>query len=311
MASKTIPIIDFCNPKLKPGSAEWESTKSQVFKALEEYGFFEAIYDKVPNEIPQEIFGAAKETLPLESKMREFTEKPFERYPEVPRSKYSTTSRIVADMFLPECIQTFANTFWPHDGNPHFCKLVKSYTDTLAEFDAMVKMMTFESLGLTDYFDKFMDENIYLLRLVKYSKEAPEGEDESNPRVGHHTDTGFLTTLKQDRPGLQILMPNGEWVQPNVSPLSYVVLVADSFMAWTNGRLKSAFHRVKIDDTDRHSVMLFSSPKPGYIIEAPKELVDEKHPILYKPFDIIDYYDKAYETYSVYKTKEVLDYFAV
>lgn len=38
-------------------------------------------------------------------------------------------------------------------------------------------------------------------------------------------------------------------------------------------------------DEDRYSIGLFSIPKEGIIIEAPEEMVDEEHPLLYKPFD--------------------------
>ncbi|KAE8696098.1 hypothetical protein F3Y22_tig00110676pilonHSYRG00052 [Hibiscus syriacus] len=38
-------------------------------------------------------------------------------------------------------------------------------------------------------------------------------------------------------------------------------------------------------DKQRYSVGLFTVSKPGYMIKAPEELVDEAHPLLYKPFD--------------------------
>lgn len=35
----------------------------------------------------------------------------------------------------------------------------------------------------------------------------------------------------------------------------------------------------------RYSIGLFTTPKDGYMVKAPKELVDDDHPLLYKPFD--------------------------
>ncbi|KAF6161286.1 hypothetical protein GIB67_009173 [Kingdonia uniflora] len=56
--------------------------------------------------------------------------------------------------------------------------------------------------------------------------------------------------------------------------------------AWTSGRLHSAHHRViMIGKDSRYSAGLFSIPKAGYMINAPEELVDEDHPLLFKPFD--------------------------
>ena len=50
----------------------------------------------------------------------------------------------------------------------------------------------------------------------------------------------------------------------------------------------------------RYSAGLFSMPKGGYIIKAPEELVDEEHPLLFKPFDHVEflgfYYTAAGQT---------------
>ncbi|XP_059277680.1 probable 2-oxoglutarate-dependent dioxygenase AOP1 [Lycium ferocissimum] len=289
MASK-IPTIDFCKPDLKPGTAQWDSTKAQVFQALKEYGCFEAIYDKIPKEIGEAMFDTLKEIFPLECKLREYLDKPFARYQDLlPHTPFNDIRR-TADLLLPESVETFVNTFWP-DGNPHNSNVVNTYSKSLMELDEMLKRMILESLGLKNYIDEFLAQNSFLLRLINYKKEVPQGEDVNKPRLIGHTDTGFLTIVKQDQAGLQVQMKNGDWIEPNVSPNSFVVLVADSLMAWTNGQLSSAFHRVKMaGDIDRFSIMLFASPKPGCIVEAPKELVDEEHPMLFKPYDIVGYY---------------------
>jgi len=39
----------------------------------------------------------------------------------------------------------------------------------------------------------------------------------------------------------------------------------------------------------RYSAGLFSIPKGGSIIKAPEELVDEEHPLLFKPFDHVEF----------------------
>ena len=38
----------------------------------------------------------------------------------------------------------------------------------------------------------------------------------------------------------------------------------------------------------RYSLGLFSVSKGGYIIKAAEELVDEAHPLIYKPFDYVE-----------------------
>lgn len=60
--------------------------------------------------------------------------------------------------------------------------------------------------------------------------------------------------------------------------------------AWSNGTLHSPFHRVMMSGNEaRYSTGLFSIPKGGYIIKAPEELVDEEHPLLFKPFDHVEF----------------------
>ncbi|KAJ8533903.1 hypothetical protein K7X08_007227 [Anisodus acutangulus] len=286
-----VPTIDFRNPELKPKTPQWDKTKIQVLEALQEYGCFEAIYDKVPNEIREAIFDTSKEVFefPLVSKLREYREKPYHIYEEqIPRLPFYDSVGS-ADLLLPNSVETFANTFWP-DGNPNYRNVVRSYYKSLMELDEMVKMMVLESLGLKDYIDEFLDPNFFLLRFTHYKK--TQVKDGNKSGLGTHTDGGYLTIIKQNQNGLQVLNKNGEWIEFNTSPNSYVVLSAEAFMAWTNGRLISATHRVHMaGDKDRFSIQLFSSPKPDYTLEVPKELVDEEHPLLFKPFKLLEYFE--------------------
>ncbi|PRQ50798.1 putative isopenicillin N synthase [Rosa chinensis] len=75
-------------------------------------------------------------------------------------------------------------------------------------------------------------------------------------------------------------------------------MIGDSLYAWTNGRLHSPHHRVMMTGNEaRYSTGLFSIPKAGYIIKAREEVVDEEHPLLFKPFDHVEflgfYYSEA------------------
>lgn len=50
----------------------------------------------------------------------------------------------------------------------------------------------------------------------------------------------------------------------------------------------------------RYSLGFFASPKHGYVLKAPEELVDEEHPLLFKPYDLgefLQFYDpEVYES---------------
>ena len=52
------PVIDFSYQTLKPGTSKWDKVKADVRKALEDYGCFEAFFDKVSLELDKSVFEA-------------------------------------------------------------------------------------------------------------------------------------------------------------------------------------------------------------------------------------------------------------
>ena len=133
MGSETplrLPTIDFTMQNLKPGSAEWDSVRARVLLALEEYGCFEALFDKVPSEVRKAIFEATEELfdLPLQTKLRNVSEKPFHgyvgQYPMVPLYE----SMGIEEANVHGQVQNFTNILWPQQ-NPNFRSI---YTRTIS-----------------------------------------------------------------------------------------------------------------------------------------------------------------------------------
>lgn len=118
-SSLKLPLIDFSNLEL--GSPKWEMAKALVKKALEEFGCFEASFEKVLLEARKGLFEALEElfNLPLETKLRNVSQKPFHgyvgQYPMAPLFE----SMGVEDSTMLEKVQTFTNILWPQ-GNPTF-----------------------------------------------------------------------------------------------------------------------------------------------------------------------------------------------
>ncbi|KAL0680158.1 hypothetical protein Bca4012_008139 [Brassica carinata] len=77
-----LPVIDFTSPNLKPGTVEWDSVRGDVRRALEEYGCFEALYDKVPVQLREAVFNVSEEAfqLPLETKQRVVSKRKYRGY---------------------------------------------------------------------------------------------------------------------------------------------------------------------------------------------------------------------------------------
>ncbi|XP_038694945.1 probable 2-oxoglutarate-dependent dioxygenase AOP1 [Tripterygium wilfordii] len=292
-----LPVIDFTSPALNPGTSEWDSVKSQVRRALEEYGCFEAKFNKVPPELRDGIFGALEELfdLPLATKMRNVSKKPYHgyvgQYPQVPLYE----SMGIDDANVAENVEIATRSLWP-EGNHGFSKTIQSYSEHVSELDQMIRKMIVESLGLEKYMDEHMNSTNYLLRVMKY-----KGPQCSDAKLGlnSHTDKNVVTILFQNQvEGLEVQTKDGEWIDYKPSPDSFIVMIGDSLHAWVNGRLHSPYHRVMMTgNATRYSAGLFSIPKAGYIVKAPAEVVDEEHPLLFKPFDHVEflafYYSEA------------------
>ncbi|XVF25062.1 hypothetical protein REPUB_Repub13aG0181200 [Reevesia pubescens] len=307
MGSETpfrLPVIDFSKQDLKPESPEWDSVKSQVLQALEEYGCFEALYDKAPLELRKAVFGGLEELFdrPLETKMLNVSEKPSHAYiaPHPNAPLYESIG--IEDPNIAENVESLTNSFWPQ-GNSSFSKSMQCIVEQVSRLEQMVRRMILESFGLEKYMDEHMNSTRYLLRAMKY--QAPHTTEK---KLGSrdHTDKNIMTVLCQGIEGLEVQMKDGEWI--TAKPDSLTVMIGDSLYAWLNGRLHTPYHRVMMrGNKSRYSFGLFSNPKGGYIIKAPEEMVDEQHPLLFKPFDFDEFLrffhsDAARKTQSAFKT---------
>jgi len=80
--SPQLPLICLSDQTLKPGSSKWVKVRSDVRKALEDYGCFEAKIDQVSMELQGSVLKAMQElfALPTEAKQRNVCPKPFAGY---------------------------------------------------------------------------------------------------------------------------------------------------------------------------------------------------------------------------------------
>ncbi|KAK8556911.1 hypothetical protein V6N13_064898 [Hibiscus sabdariffa] len=243
-----LPVIDFSNPNLKPGSSEWDLVKFQVHEALEEYGCFEASLDQVV-ELRNAVFGVTEEIfdLPLETKKLYVSDKLFRGYFGSPSGLHE--SMTIDEAQSAENIEQHLTTtlFGPH-GNLSFGKTLVSFTELASRLEKTIRRMVLEIFGVDKYMDELIDSTNYLLKLMKN-----RGPQASEPT-------------------------------PNMVTLLYQNEV------WLNGGLCPTYHRVMVKGNEaRYSVGMFAAPRGGYRVKAPEELVDDKNPRLFKPFDYEEY----------------------
>lgn len=285
-----LPTIDFTNKRnLKPGSSSWLATSIEATRALEEYGCFIAEYDNVPLDLNDAVFRALQDLfrLPIETKVQNKSTKPLYGYvgqiPFIPLYEsmgfdYSNTL---------DGVQSFTDVMWPN-GNEAFSGTLLAYNRLVAELEEMVTRMVFESYGVEKKLDAHRKMVTYLCRGMKYR--GPE-KNETNMGFVAHTDKDFITVLHQNGiNGLEVKARDGQWFTVELLPASYIVMSGDAAMAWSNDRLHSPYHRVTMNGKEsRYSIAQFSFLEG--IIETPEELVDEEHPLQFKPFDHLKYLD--------------------
>ncbi|KAF5465761.1 hypothetical protein F2P56_015739 [Juglans regia] len=289
-----IPVLDFSNENLKPGTASWSSVREQVCSALEEHGYFVAeLGNKVPLELHDTMFDAVRELFdfPTETKQKVIYEKPYHGYSSIA----DLHERMVIDNATsPEETQRVTSIFWP-DGNDRFRESADSYVRLMKELDQMVTRMLFENYGVEKYYDSHMDLTTRSLGFLKYKER--DIDDDGDQKTGlsrteglpSHADKHFTSILHQNRvKGLEIKTNDGEWICFDPSPTSFILLAAESLQVWSNDRIQACFHRVMMTENEtRHSLGLFAF-NDG-VISVPAELVDEEHPLRYKPLNLIDF----------------------
>lgn len=116
-----IPVIDFINENLKPGSDSWVLACKQVRYGLEEYGCFEVNYHKVPIQLHNSVFLAAKELfdLPIETKKQKTSDRPGSNY--VGQNPYLPLYESLGfdNPASFDAAESFTRIMWPQ-GNDHF-----------------------------------------------------------------------------------------------------------------------------------------------------------------------------------------------
>ncbi|KAI3803432.1 hypothetical protein L1987_31583 [Smallanthus sonchifolius] len=147
----------------------------------------------------------------------------------------------------------------------------------------MTKKMVFDILNLEKYLNENFKLTNYVLKIMKYR--VPEA-NESNLGMHTHADAGVMTILHQnDVEGLEILTKDNGWLKVKVSPNLFIVMAGETLNVWLNGRLHVPLHRVLMRENKiRFTLALFELPKSGKSLKAIEQMVDDEHPLLFKPF---------------------------
>lgn len=140
-------------------------------------------------------------------------------------------------------------------------------------------------------------------RLLHYPPSATNAPDDLYGSAPH-TDFGVFTLLLQDDiGGLQVLHPNGEWLDVPCIPGALIVNVGDMLHRLSNGLLRSTPHRViNRNKSERYSCALFYDPYTESVISPIDECVSNYPPVKYGELHFGDFLrnelSASYETHK-------------
>ncbi len=294
-----VPVIDI-GPFLRgePGALEkiaaalGEASESLGFYFIGGHGVAQALIDRVYDE--SERFHA----LPMERKLAVKVKDKIVGY--LPpggqtqhTSKYgksvhpdTSSSYYIRQEFPADHPDRLAGKPWVWDnqwieGLPGFRETMQEYYAAMSGLVFSILRLQSVALGLgADFFPKHeaFKPAVFNLRLLHYPprKETLEGQF----GLGPHTDYGHLSFLAQQRvPGLEILTRDEQWIEAPALAGHFLVNNGDLCSRWTNGRFRSALHRV-INKTSerRHSIPFFHRHAPRRATRVPADLPGPRQP---------------------------------
>ena len=159
----------------------------------------------------------------------------------------------------------FAPTIWP-DAPEGFREAWSAYYAAMEDLARRIMRAFAVALDLPeDFFSSFIDAPVSALRALNYPA-LPRPPKPGQMRAGAHTDYGSLTILlpQAGSRGLEILAPDGNWIEVRPRPGTFIVNIGDLMARWTNDRWTSTLHRVAIPQDGgaerRQSFAFFHQP---------------------------------------------------
>ncbi|PKU74831.1 probable 2-oxoglutarate-dependent dioxygenase AOP1 [Dendrobium catenatum] len=288
-----LPIVDLSGLDIARFNEKvWVKARSKIVEALEIYGGFEVVYNEVSSELRNDLLGLIVPTIFTMSVVNKLSDAQKLPYHGIYFKKqgFPYLALQLADPNSLVALQEYANIIWP-EGNDFFSNTVLNYAKHMQELINMIHRIIIESLCLELHNDSHMNSLAYSIRFSNYYKNALD--DGINLSLPSHKDPNYISIIcPHNVEGLEIETRGGEWIQTKPMKNSFTVLLGEVFKAWTNGRLHAPNHRVKLkNETEKRYAVIFSTipSLTNDMINAPEELIDEQHPLLFKPFKYYDY----------------------
>ncbi|CAG8487591.1 8969_t:CDS:2 [Diversispora eburnea] len=273
-------------------------TAKKIHEACRDVGFFYLTGHNVPQEISDQVLNLGNEFFQLDDKEKmklsianEDMARGYQKLGENV-TRYQKDWHEALDFYKPISSDHYlAKNNLPLRGQnqwpiypTEFQQVFERYTEYMKELGLKVMSAIALGLGLEEnYFEQFLDDSFWVMRVIGY---PPLKSAESANRVGiscgEHT--GNLDSTKG---ALQVQTKEGEWINADHIPGTFVVNIGDMLNVWTNNVYQSTLHRVvHKGDNYRVSVPFFYEPNFEAKIEPLQPCLDidpVKHhePVIY------------------------------
>ncbi|XP_031275114.1 scopoletin 8-hydroxylase [Pistacia vera] len=292
---------------------EHERVVEEIARAAETLGFFQVVNHGVPIELLESLKEAAHTffgQLPEKKAVycKGVSPSPLVNYGTsfVPEKEKALEWKDYLSMIYTNDAEALEQ--WPQE-----CKKVAlDYLRTSIKMVRKLLEALFKNLGVT--LDDSKIDAIIGTKMVNMNYYPTCPNPELTVGVGRHSDLGILTVLLQDGiGGLYVKVEEdidsgnkGQWVEIPPVPGALVINVGDSLQIISNGRYKSAEHRVRTTSTNsRVSIPIFTMPRPTEKIGPLPQLV-EREGIGFKELVFQDYMNNFFS--NVHDGKKSLEF---
>ena len=281
-----IPVIDV-GSCLAGAPGALEAAADEIRFALEHVGFFVIVNHDVPLSLIHRTFEEARRIHSLAPGVKMALRMNEHNNGYMAMARYTVRTSEVNAGAAPDLNEAFfvkrerapddplrrsgrrfvGPNVWPDD-LPGFRENVLAYTGAMDAFARRMLPAVAAALDLPpDWFDAAFEESQFSFRLSHY---PPVAAGENQFGIAPHTDVNFMTWLPQSEiPGLEVLMPSGEWVAVPELPNSFAVNSGDTLHRWTNGRFRSTAHRARPPaGGHRYAIPFFLGPHVDTLIEC-------------------------------------------
>ena len=299
-----IPVID-----LAAGTPATQA--AAIDAALREHGFYAVLNHGVPPAVTAAVFEAGHRFFALaEADKRRWHVDQLDLASGLKRGFDPIGWQALDPAMPPDLKESFylgtenmgANQWPDEDLVPGFRQACSAYASAMLATTRRLMGLYEVALGLpAGHFDTFMRDPICTTRLLHYPPQPAQAAP-GQIGCGAHTDWGAITLLAQDDAGgLQVQRADGSWFGVTPMPGALVVNAGDMLPRWTNGRWRSAPHRVvnRISGRDRWSVAYFFDLDADASIAPLDVCVSEANPARYAPISASQHLAEMYRRTTV------------